>query len=149
MNVFEELFVPIVNALGQMDVNVDRQSNSDTSAKAGALLKLITSFNFIVALVITRNILDLTLPVTQLLQTKSNDMMDGIHIIESLKNVVYLTRANVDSYHAQWYETAVTLAQNIFVDESRPRTCGRQQHRENVPAENISDYYKRVITTPF
>ena len=132
-----------------MDVNVDRKTNTDTSAKAGVFLKLLTSFNFIVALVITRNILDLTLPVTQLLQAKSNDIMDGIHLIESLKNVVYMTRANVDNYHTEWYEKAVTLAQKVFVDESRPRTCGRQQHRGNVPAENISDYYKRVITIPF
>ena len=110
MDVFDKLFVPILNALGQMDVNVDRKSITDTSAHAGAFFKLLTSFNFIVALVITRNILDLTLPVTQLLQAKSNDIMDGIHLIESQTNVVYLTRANVDSYHAGWYEKALTLA---------------------------------------
>ena len=149
MDVFEELFVPIVISLEQMDVNVDRKSNTDTSAKAGAFLKLLTSYNFIVAIVISRNILDLTLPVTQLLQAKSNDIMDGIHLIESLINVVYFTRANADSYHAEWYEKGVTLAQKVFVDDSRPRNCIRQQHSGNVPAEKISDYYKRVITIPF
>ena len=30
MDVFEELFVPIVNALEQMDVNMDSKSNTDS-----------------------------------------------------------------------------------------------------------------------
>ena len=41
---------------------------------------LVTKFEFITALVISHNILDRLLPVTLLLQGKSIDIMDGIHL---------------------------------------------------------------------
>ena len=65
---FEELFIPIVFCLEQMSLNVDRIFNQDTSTKALSYYKLLTSFDFISALVLTRHVLDVTLPVTELLQ---------------------------------------------------------------------------------
>ena len=32
--------------------------------------------------------------------------------------------------------------------ESAPRQASRQQHRQNIPSDNISDYYKRNFTIP-
>ena len=75
--------------LREMSLNVESQCNPATSSKATSFLALISSFQFIVAHVISRNVFDMTLPVTQLLQAKSNDIMDGIlvHMIEALKNL--------------------------------------------------------------
>ena len=84
-----------------MSLNVDRKSNRDTSSKASSLLKLITFFEFIVTLVLTRSVLDFTLPVTELFQRKANDIMEGIHLIETLKSVGIATRNSVDMYHSQ------------------------------------------------
>ena len=61
-----------------MTLNVDRKSNRDTSSKLSALLKLNTSFEFIVTLVLTRSVIAYTLPVSELLQRKANDIMEGI-----------------------------------------------------------------------
>ena len=63
---FEDLSVPIVFCLEEMSLNMERVCNQDTSAKATSFD--YTSFDFLFSLVITRSILDLTLPVTQLLQ---------------------------------------------------------------------------------
>ena len=120
--------------------------NRDTSSKATSLLKLIMSFDFIVALVITRCVFDLTLPVTQLLQ--SNDIADGLHLIESLKNLSTSIRNSIDTYHTKWCAKALTLAYKVDVDERKPRTCGCQMNRDNVPAESASDYLKKVLTIP-
>ena len=50
---FEELFMPLVCTFEQMSINLNKKSNRDTSSKAPSFLKLVASFDFIVALVIT------------------------------------------------------------------------------------------------
>ena len=46
--------------------------------------RLIASFDFIAILVLTRSIVDLTLPVTELLQGKEIDMADASYFFDSL-----------------------------------------------------------------
>lgn len=57
-------------------------------------------------------------------------------------------RERVDTYHTAWYEEALSLAVSLDITESKPRTCARMQHRSNIPAEDPSTYYKRVVTIP-
>ena len=64
---FKELFIPMVFSLEQMSLNMGRICNQDTSTKALLYYKLLTSFEFISALALTRHVLDLNLPVTELL----------------------------------------------------------------------------------
>ena len=52
---FEEIFVASTNICSNL-----HGCNRDTQNKAPSQLKLVTSFEFIVALVITRNVFDLT-----------------------------------------------------------------------------------------
>ena len=47
----------------------------------------MTSFDFLSSLVITRSVLDLTIPVTLLLQDPAIDIVDAIHPVESLKSI--------------------------------------------------------------
>ncbi len=54
--------------------------NPSLRTDASHLLSLISDFEFVAILVITRNIFDITLPVKQLLQGKSIDVMDGIEL---------------------------------------------------------------------
>ena len=71
-----------------MSLNVGRICNQDTSTKALSYYKLLTSFDLISALVLTRHVLDLTLPVTELLQGPAIDVADSSHLIESLKSLI-------------------------------------------------------------
>ena len=84
---FEDLFAPIVFCLEKMSLSMGRVCNQDTSSKANSFYKLMTSFDFLSSLVITRSILDLTLPVTPWLQGPAIDIADVTHLIESLKSL--------------------------------------------------------------
>ena len=148
MDTFEELFVPLFFTLTEMSLNLEKQCNPDTSSKATSFLALISTFQFIVSLVITRNIFDLTLPVTQLLQAMSNDIMDGIDLIQALKNLGIIVRNQIDFYHVKWYQEALVLAGKVDIEEAVPRTVARQTTRDNHPFSTPSEYYKRVITIP-
>ena len=75
--------------------------------------------------------------------------MDGIHLINSLKDNIILMRNSVDRYHNIWYEEALQLAIKVGLEESKSRTVGRQTARANHPFKTISEYYKRTITIPF
>ena len=90
----------------------------------------------------------MTLPLTQLLQSKSNDIMDGLHFIDSLKSLAISCRNSVDFYHDSWYKEALVLAEKVNVLEAKPRTVSCQVHRGNTPSESTSDYFKKVITIP-
>ncbi len=126
VDTFQELFIPLIDTLQDVANNVSGGSKPSLSADASCLLALITHFDFIVALVITRNILDATLPVTELWLGKSIDVMDGLNLVTTLKNDVTTVRTNVDFYHTTWYEEAFKLAKQVEVQEGKKRTVGRQ-----------------------
>ena len=94
------------------------------------------------------SVLDMTLPVTQLLQSKSIDICDGLHLIEPLKALVITRRQDVDEFHSKGYKKALTLSDKINITETMPRVVGIQIHRSNTPTESASGYYKRTITIP-
>lgn len=146
---FEEFYVPLVLTFEIMFNSLPcGPYNSETRSKASSLHTLITSFKFIATLVIVRNILSMTLPVTKLLQAESNDIVKGLHLVSSLRDLIACIREDIDSYHAKWYEEALKLANEVQVYEVKPRTCLKQKHRSNVPAETASDYFKRKVSIP-
>ena len=89
VDVLEELFVPVYYALLVMKENNDTVLyNNETSAKAEWLLKLVDDFEFIVARVETRSILDYLLPVTRKLQAKVLDVAQSMALIQNLKLIL-------------------------------------------------------------
>ena len=123
--VFETFFTIIVYALEKMkdNANPDIHFNDDTSTKASNLYKSCYNFDFVVALVITRSILSYTSAVTELLQKKSNDILQAYQLIESVKAQFHDIRANVDIFHEEWYKIALELAEKVQLQESMPHIC--------------------------
>ena len=93
-----------------MRLNVCRICIQDASTKALSHYKLLTSFDVISALVITRPVRDLTLPVTKLLQGPAIDVADSSHHIQSLKSLIISKRRNVLQFHNNCYKSVSELA---------------------------------------
>ena len=148
LDTFQELFIPLFYTVDEMAVNLDGEFSPAVSNDAASHLMRICKFDFIVALVITRRVLDATLALTQLLQRKSIDIMDGLHLIESLKKEMAIMRNSVDHFHDAWYEEALQLAAKVRVEETKPRTVGIQTARANIPFTTVSNYFKCIITVP-
>ena len=87
---------------------------------------------------LTRSVLDMALLVTRLLQSKSIDICDGLHLAESLKALVITRRQDVDEFHSKWYKKTVTLTEKINKTETIPRVVGTKVRRSNTPAESLS-----------
>ena len=120
-----------------MSLNIGRVFNQDTSAKATSFCKLMTSFDFLSSLVITRSILDLTLPVTQLLQGPAIHIADATHLIESLKSLICCKRNTVDTFHKKCYSDIVEIACKVGIEDCKPKTSKLQRNRNNIPSESF------------
>ena len=107
---FEELVIPIFLCLEQIRLNVGRICIQETSTKAVSFYKLLTSFDFISALVLTRVVLDLTLPVRGLLQRPATDVGDSSNVYEFLKSLIISNRRNEDQFHNNYFKSVPELA---------------------------------------
>ena len=143
LDTFQELFVPFYRTLEEMNENEGNKYVPALVTEAVSCLANVSNFDFLVTLIITRHILDSTLSVTQLMQGKSIDIMDGIHLITTLKNSVVKMRNSVNATHDAWYDEALQLAKEVDIKESKPRPTPR-----NKPSKTISDYYKIYVTIP-
>nr|XP_047129563.1 uncharacterized protein LOC124809494 [Hydra vulgaris] len=122
--------------------------NKDTQNKSSTFLNSIGTFQFVFTLVVTTRVFDFTLPVTRLLQSKTIDILDGLHLITALKNTFISIRNDIDSFHNNCYEAACLLSSKAEVFVLKPRTCSIQKNRSNVPSESVLDYFKRAVTIP-
>ena len=67
-------------------------------------------FDFIATLVLTRSILDITLPVPELLQGKEIDMADASHLLNSLKSVTVSKSNIVGEFNNNCYRIILEIA---------------------------------------
>ena len=148
LDIFIELFEPLWSTFDDMRTNVEGRFNRNTQHDAFSYFKAIDSFDFIVNLVMTYKVLELSLLITELLQSKKNDIADGIGMIKSLINNVQVIRSNVEEFHADNFEKALVIARRLNIPPSKPRTNRRQIFRDNHPTESVSDFYRVSLTIP-
>jgi len=148
LQMFVSLFPSIWHCLDDMKMNISGRYNNLTKTNAFSFFKAIDDFDFIVNLVMVYRVFDVTLDATILLQSKKNDIADGIKLIHSLLHLVNEFRRNIDEKHEAWYGEALKIAKDLNIPEKKLRTNKRQVHRENHPSSNVSEYYKLSLTIP-
>ena len=148
LEMFVSLYSSIWNSLNDMRLDISLSRNYQTRQDAFRLFKDVDEFDFIINLIVVYRIFDITLDATILLQSKKNDIADGLEIISSLLNVVSEYRNNVDIKHSEWYDEALSLAKKYDIAEKKIRTTKRQIHRDNQPASTPCEFYKRSLTIP-
>ena len=70
--------------------------------------------------------------MTQILQSKNNDITKGLDLIKT--------------WHNKWYQEALALTTTAQVSETKPRTCFKMSAKENHPSDTTSEFYKRSFT---
>ena len=149
LEVFIELLLALTETLDEIRTNTDKHWNSESTIKANAFYHAICTFEFLMVLTATQGILAYTKGVTVKLQSSSIDAMKAYKDIEHVRTTVETIREDVDVQHKQWFNAASELAEQMDIDIKKPRTCGRQKHRENYSTVSPEDYYKQSVTIPF
>ena len=115
----------------------------DGDAKARSYGLSVRNFDLIVTLVTTEHILQSTVQLPLLLQSKSLVLLEAVRETQAVIQVLQGERNDVSVCDAL-YQEAVELAARVDVEPKKPRQAGRQQHRVNVPADSISAYWRRA-----
>ena len=147
---FLDAFVPIYETLNYMQFGGDQNEFKTSTSDAQSHFRQVEKFEFIVALVITQNILDHTLALTVQLQQKKIDIAKSIKQINLLKDQLARLRSSVDKYHDLYYDKALELAKKVKLEDSPtiPRMCNVQTNRDNYPAGTAREYYRLKLTIP-
>lgn len=146
--VFVELFLPIFSCLEHITCSPPAEWNWETRSDAQSLLLALSQFSFIFVLVLTQRVLAYTKGLSIKLQGRYVDVVRAHQDIEAVIDTLKGVRSRVDVFHTHTFQQVVTMSQNVDVSESTPRRAGRQQHRQNIPSDNSSDYYKLNLTIP-
>ena len=146
---FLELYPAVVRTLEMIKINENKKWNDESCTKANGLYVSCTTFQFIITIIITCNVLNCTLEATRKLQRREIDIVKGYAEIERIVATVVSTREKINEKHREWYEEAERFADSVNTSPSMPRTCLRQLLRDNQPADTPEDYYRRTVSIPF
>ena len=149
LDIFLELFIPIVAAVVHVQKNHDGSWNPDIIKKASWLFYTVVSFEFIVTLIIVYRLLGVTRPLAKQLQAASLDAVSAMEKVTLLFVTLKRIRKDIDEMHGEWYDEAVDIASSIGTPPCKPRTVDVQVHRCNVPSASFSEFYKRSLSIPF
>ena len=119
-----------------------------TKQDATSYLHAVTKFEFIIGLVSLYRLLHPLVGITQTLQGSSIDVVKAYNHVQSSTDDMKLLRENMDDEFKIIYQQSERMATKLSVEPAIPRTVARQMHRNNVPAENPEECYRRVIAVP-
>ena len=86
-------------------------------------------------------LIDLTLPISELLQGKEIDMVGSFHLLNSLKSAILSKRNTVDEFHNNCYMIIYEISNKGSINKTKPHAATFQKHRNNVPSESVSNYF--------
>ncbi|KAJ8309110.1 LOW QUALITY PROTEIN: hypothetical protein KUTeg_013984 [Tegillarca granosa] len=141
LNTFKSAHSIIVDTLD------DLATDGDKNAKQ--LMLAIQDFGFIIALVVAEHVLQYSLFLTcYTLATRPT--LDLVEAASEAKTVIASFRRirQDDNIWQELYRDILTLAEKQDVQPSKPRTAGRQQHRNNMPADTPEQYWRRSVFYP-
>jgi len=156
---FYHSFVPVIWAL---EVIAHGVSSADDCAsiyasgwdlhlksEAQSMLHSIASFDFIINFMAVYHLLSHLAGVTVKLQSSSVDVLEAYANMEGIKELYQDIRSDISTSYAPIYAQAVSLAEEVGVVPLKPHSTGLQQHPNNVPADNVQEFYLCNLVIPF
>lgn len=147
LDTIQALIEPVVQTLDE--IRNDKMFHPDTTTKANGLFHAISHSDFIMAMIICKELLSYTRGLTTKLQGKNMELPQAYTDVQTVKETLQEVRKNIENYHRVWFATVQELAQLLDVEIKKPRSCVRQQNRNNVESESAEVYYRRAFTIPF
>lgn len=142
IHVLLENLSPILNTLEDLQEDDDAKTRSN----ATSLYNSITSFTFIVSLVMVEAPMQHLVPLCNMLQdTQANLLNAAAHASSTIK---VLEKKRNEGFQALW-DKACQLADDLDIKVGMPRQAKRQGHRSNVPSVSPEQYWRLNLFYPF
>lgn len=146
-NVFEvgvEIYESLLLWLDSVNDNEDVRWSDQIAQEAMVISKALTDFEFLMTLIVLKNITALTKAFGKNMLGDAGDISCAANslpaVLHSIKEVV----DNIDVYHEFWYEEAVNVAIAVDVIVKVPRSFVRK-HSESVVVQP-ENYYKEHVS---
>ena len=156
---FHELYLSITVTLDAMlrpheyadllDDEVHWSWDPDTRTKAQGLYSALLSFESIMSFLVAKSCLEPIRPITVKLQRSNIDSYEAYAMIDAIIDRLKSYRNDINQEFQEWFHAATTLVESADGVVSQPRVSGRQQHRNNSPAETPEGYYRKNVAIPF
>ena len=145
---FLTLHSSIVACMETISLEGSSKWSPDSLTDASTLLLALSTTDLLSALVITTVCLRYMLGLTHSLQAEAKDIVQAVSVVNNIISILRALREDVDKFDSKCFAEVQRMCDNVGVEPSLPRLCGRQCHRSNVPAQSPSEYYRRTITIP-
>ena len=137
-----ENYEDVVTTLAALKMDADSKCSSTTSS----LSRAMETFEFIVCLIITQELLHCLTPLSNGLQNPKCEWPTTAKMATDFLTV--LEKKRDDSTYGNICGKASSLAALVEVVPSLPRIAKKQAHRSNTPADNPQEFWKRTIFLP-
>ena len=147
-DIFTEMYPAVVASLTYICTNTGGHWNNDSITLASSLLSGITTFNFLITLVVVKRFMRYLKSLTTRLQEKGADLSKAYQHVQTMQSTLVSVREEIEDKHDLLFEAASKIASENNISVLRPRTCNVQKYRENHDAEDVSSYYRVSRTLP-
>src|SRR5678816_2948691 len=136
IRVFKEHFVRMMQALEILFI----EGNTDTRKGAFQLHSAACKSSFIMAMILIAKYSAMLEPVVNALQSKTLDIVKTSQHIQHIVEMVRSHRKDEEKINDEVLKEANQIAEQLELDLNIPRIFGRQQHRSNHPATNLTEF---------
>ncbi|XP_045896353.1 THAP domain containing 12a isoform X1 [Micropterus dolomieu] len=146
-----EVAVEILEALllcvDSVHDNEDMRWNDQVAHNALEISKALVDFEFVMALVVLKNVMTLTRAFGKNVQGKATDAHFAATSLKAVLHSLMEVSDNIDVYHEFWNDEVVNLAAAMEIPVKIPRSFLRK-HRSESGAVQPESYYKEHLSVP-
>ena len=116
---------------------------------ARQFLSSLSNSRFMVSFCVATRIDDLIVPVSTMLQTKKQDLMEAYDIVKSLHDILQRMRGNCEQEFHDIFNNASELAADLDIHLQMLGIMRKQTQRTNCEANTPEEYFRRSIFIPY
>ncbi|XP_069891082.1 52 kDa repressor of the inhibitor of the protein kinase isoform X2 [Dipodomys merriami] len=143
-----DLLQALVLCLDGINSDTNTRWNNCIAGRAFVLCSAVTDFDFIVTVVVLKNVLSFTRAFGKNLQGQTSDVFFAASSLTAVLHSLNEVMENIEVYHEFWFEEATNLATKLDIQMKLPGKFRRAQ-QGNVESQLTSEsYYKETLSVP-
>ncbi|XP_076025099.1 THAP domain containing 12a isoform X2 [Genypterus blacodes] len=147
-----EVAVDILEALllcvDSVNDNEDMRWDDQVTHKALEISKALADFEFVMALIVLKNLLTLTRAFGKNVLGNATESHFAAHSFKAVSHSLKEVSDNIDVYHDFWHDEAVNLAAAMEIPVKVPRSFLRKHLSETGSVVRSESYYKDYVSVP-
>ena len=143
-----DLLQALVLCLDGINIDTSVRWNNCIAGRAFVLCSAVTDFDFIVTIVVLKNVLSFTRAFGKNLQGQTSDVFFAASSLTAVLHSLNEVMENIEVYHEFWFEEATNLATKLDIQMKLPGKFRRAQHSSLESQLTSESYNKETLSVP-